>query len=174
MLTKKLNDVLENIMKAINVAQPIILGGEFLEKIDLGTAYGNVLLSITEDKEVYTFEYKLKEDEDDTEETILKGLIDRIYQIQLIPRKHEIKKAKKYLKRRIEKIYQCEYKLENLRNNHVYDPAKKDPILAEEDVINHEIFLKYRELDSNKVDMEQFSIYKNILFQAIKELKEVA
>lgn len=174
MLEKKLNDVLEHIMGAINAAQPIILGGEFLEKINLGTAYGNVLLSITEDKEIYTFEYELKENENDTEETIIRCLIDRIYQIQLIPRKHSIKKAKKYLKRRIEGIYKCEYQLENLRNNQVYDPAKKDPILARLDVINHEIFLKYRELDGLKTDLEQFNLYKNILFQAIKELKMAA
>jgi hypothetical protein len=172
MLTKKLNDVLENIMKAINVAQPIILGGEFLEKIDLGTAYGNVLLSITEDKEVYNFEYKLKEE--DGEEEIIRGLIDEIYKIQLIPRKNNIKKAKKYLKRKIEGIYKCEYKLENLRNNQNYDLVKKSQLLAEEDVINHEIFIKYRELDDAKVDMEQFNIYKNILFQSLKELKMAA
>lgn len=169
---KKLNDILENIMDAINAAQPIILGGEFLEKIDLGIQYGNVLLSIEEDKEVYTFEYKLKED--DTAETILKGLIDEIYKIQLIPRKNNIKKAKKYLNRKLESIYQCEYQLENLRNNQIYDPTKKAPILAQEDVINHEIYLKYRELDDAKVDLEQFSIYKNILFQSLKELKRAA
>lgn len=169
---KKLNDVLENIMKTINAAQPIILGGEFLEKIDIGTMYGNVLLSITEDNKIYTFEYKLNEE--DGEEEIIRGLIDEIYKIQLIPRKNNIKKAKKYLKRKLEKIYQCEYQLENLRNNQIYDIAKKNPILAEEDVINHEIYLKYKELDDLKTDLEQFNIYKNILFQAIKELKEVA
>ena len=173
MLTgKKLNKKLENIMETINVSQPIILGGEFLEKINLSQNNGYIVWDITDGDDKYQYTYKLQQN--DTEETIIRGLIDSIYQKNLLPLKREIKKAKKYLNRKIEEIYRCEYKLENLRNNQIYDPMKKSPILAQEDVINHEIFLKYRELDSAKVDLEQFNLYKNILFQAIKELKEVA
>lgn len=168
-MEKKLNEKLENVMRAINIGQQIYLGEEGLDVIELSQNNGYIVLDITDDNDKYQYTYKLQQN--DTEETIIRGLIDSIYQENLLPLKNNIKKAKKYLKRRIEKIYRCEYKLENLRNNHVYDPAKKNPILAEEDVINHEIFLKYRELDSNKTDIEQFNIYKNILFQSLKELE---
>ncbi|WP_123052972.1 hypothetical protein [Clostridium sp. JN-1] len=167
-MEKKLNEKLENVMRAINIGQQIYLGEEGLDVIELSQNNGYIVLDITDDNDKYQYTYKLQQN--DTEETIIRGLIDSIYQENLLPLKNNIKKAKKYLKRKIEEIYRCEYKLENLRNNHVYDPAKKDPILAE-DVINHEIFLKYRELDSNKIDYEQYSLYKNILFQSLKELE---
>lgn len=168
---KKLNNTLENIMKVINIGQQIYLGEEGLNVIELSQNNGYIVLNITDDEE-YQYTYKLKDS--DTEETIIRGLIDSVYQQNLLPLKHEIKKAKKYLNRRLEGIYRCEYQLEENRNNQIYDTVKKNQILAEEDLKNYEIFLKYRELDNAKVDMEQFSIYINILFQAIKELKRAA
>ncbi|OBR90714.1 hypothetical protein CLRAG_33620 [Clostridium ragsdalei P11] len=171
-MKKKLNDVLQNMMGAINIGQQIYLGEEGLDVTELSQNNGYIVLKITDGEDKYQYTYKLKQD--DTEETIIRGLIDSVYQQNLLPLKREIKKAKKYLNRKIQEIYQCEYKLENLRNNQDYDLVKKSQLLAEEDVINHEIYLKYRELDSNKVDMEQFSIYKNILFESLKELKRAA
>lgn len=168
-MEKKLNEKLENVMRAINIGQQIYLGEEGLDGIELSQNNGYIVLDITDDNDKYQYTYKLQQN--DTEETIIRGLIDSIYQENLLPLKNNIKKAKKYLKRRIEGIYKCEYKLENLRNNQIYDIAKKNPILTQEEVINHEIFLKYRELDSNKIDYEQYSLYKNILFQSLKELE---
>ena len=171
-MEKKLSKKLENIMETINIAQQIELGGEFLDEIELSQNNDYIVLDIMDGNDKYQYTCKLQQN--DTEETIIKGLINDIYQKNILPMKAEIKEAKKYLNRRLEGIYKCENQLENLRNNQVYDSSKKAPILAQEDVINHEIFLKYRELDDAKVDLEQFSIYKNVLFQGIKELKEVA
>lgn len=168
-MEKKLNEKLENVMRAINIGQQILLGEECLDKIELSQNNGYIVLDITDDNDKYQYTYLLKDS--DTEETIIRGLIDSVYQQNLLPIKNNIKKAKKYLKRRLGKIYQCEYQLENLRNNQDYDIVKKSQILAQEEVTTHEIFLKYRELDSNKIDYEQYSLYKNILFQSLKELE---
>lgn len=172
MLEKKLSKKLESIMKAINIGEQIYLGEEGLDVIELSQNNGYIVLDITDGDGKYQYTYKLKQD--DTEETIIRGFIDSVYQQNLLPLKHDIKKAKKYLNRRIEGIYKCEYQLENLRNNQIYDIAKKNPILAEEDVINHEIYLKYKELNDLKTDLEQFNLYKNTLFQSLKELKRAA
>jgi hypothetical protein len=50
------------------------------------------------------------------------------------------------LKQQIKVIYDCERKLEEDRNSHNYDLVRKNRILTEEELANHEIYLILKNL----------------------------
>lgn len=50
------------------------------------------------------------------------------------------------LEEQLNEIYECEEKLEKDRNNHDYDLIRKNSILAEEELVNHEIYLILKDL----------------------------
>lgn len=166
----KLHDALKEIMGGINNVKPIYLDGECLENIELGQSNGHIIMAIDDGNTNYTYQYSIK-DTDGAEE-IIRGLINDIYQKDILPRKGEIKKLKKQLNRQVERVYRWQDKLNVMKkNSQVYDLEQRKAYISKLAEINESIYFKYKKLDIIRKDLHLYKIFKNILFVVIKELK---
>lgn len=167
----KLNNIMENIERLIvKEAQLVYFGDDgSYEKIEVNEMSGIVMLYIKDCDFEAIFEYKVKEN--DTEETIIRGLIVMVYKKHLLTYKYKIKDIKKYLSSQFERIYKWEYKLQKVKDScRPQDIKTKQTCLNKLDLINYTIYLKYKTMDSLQCEMYDYENIKNILFQAIKFL----
>ncbi|MBV4418268.1 hypothetical protein KM800_02830 [Clostridium tyrobutyricum] len=51
----------------------------------------------------------------------------------------------KRLEEQLEEIYKCEGKLEENRNNHIFDTVERDQLLARLELAAHEIYLIHKQ-----------------------------
>lgn len=169
----KLNNIMENIERLIvKEAQLVYFGDDgSYEKIEVNEMSGIVMLYIKDCDFEAKFEHEVKED--DTEETIIRGLIDQVYKKHLLTYKYRIKDIKKYLKSQLERIYKWEDKLQRVKDSRRSEDLKvKQECLSKLDSINYTIYLKYKTMDSLQCEMYDYENIKNILFQAVKFIEK--
>jgi hypothetical protein len=167
--SEELSNILEKVMESINIAQQIYLGEGYLENVELRQSNGYVVLTLNDGDTNYIYQYKMQDN--DGSEQIIRGLIDSIYKKDLTPRRHEIKKLKKQLNRQMERVYRWETKLHSMKKNtEVYNLEQRKVYLTKLAEIDESIYIKYKKLNIIKTDLYEYDLFKNILYNAIKEL----
>lgn len=168
----KLNKTMENVERLIvQEAQFAYFGGDSYEKLEVNYMFNIAMLYIEDSGFKAIFEYELEED--DTEETIIRGLIDQVYKKYLLKYKYKIKGIKKYLKSQFERIFKWEYKLQKVKDSSKPEDLKvKEECMSKLNLINYTIYLKYKTMDSLQCEMYDYENIKNILFQAIKFIEK--
>lgn len=160
--------MLKEINEAMNVGEQLVLDGETgLMEV---TSDGQYIVLNVQDGEEY-FNYKCKvNDENSISNLIIQELINEIYQKDLLPRKYKIKEIKRYLNRQLERIFKWKAKIVMMKKQGIYDLELEHKVETKLNEINENIYINWKNMDDIKVDSYEFEVFKDILFQSLKEL----
>lgn len=164
-----IDKMLKEIRGAMNIAQQIVLSGETMEFMDVTFDGQYIILIIQDGKEFFNYKYKV-DDKNLISNLLIEGLINEIYQKDLLPRKYQIKKIKKHLDRQLERIFNWKSKIAMMKKQKIYDFELERKVARKLNEINEEIYINWKAMDDIKVDLYEYEIFKDILFQSLKEL----
>ncbi|APM37807.1 hypothetical protein [Clostridium kluyveri] len=164
-----IDKMLKEIRGAMNIAQQIVLSGETMEFMDVTFDGQYIILIIQDGKEFFNYKYKV-DDKNLISNLLIEGLINEIYQKDLLPRKYQIKKIKKHLDRQLERIFNWKSKIAMMKKQKIYDFELERKVARKLNEINEEIYINWKAMDDIKVDLYEYEIFKDILFESLKEL----
>lgn len=160
--------MLKEINEAVNIGQQIILDGE-TDLMEIVFSNGYMILNVHDGEE--SFKYKCKvTNENSISNLIIQELINEIYQKDLLPRKYKIKEIKRYLNRQLERIFKWKAKIIMMKKQGIYDLELEHKVETKLNEINENIYTSWKNMDDIKVDLYEYEIFKDILFQSLKEL----
>lgn len=87
-----------------------------------------------------------------------------------MPRKYQIKKIKKHLDRQLERIFNWKSKISMMKKQKIYDFELERKVARKLNEINEEIYINWKAMDDIKVDLYEYEIFKDILFESLKQL----
>lgn len=164
-----IDKMLKEIRGAMNIAQQIVLSGETMEFMDVTFDGQYIILIIQDGKEFFNYKYEVN-NENLISNLLIEGLINEIYQKDLLPRKYQIKKIKKHLDRQLERIFNWKSKIAMMKKQKIYDFELERKVARKLNEINEEIYINWKAMDDIKVDLYEYEIFKDILFESLKEL----
>lgn len=165
----EMDKMLKEIRGAMNIAQQIVLSGETMDFMDVTFDGQYIILIIQDGTEFFNYKYEI-DDENLISNLLIRGLINEIYQKDLLPRKYQIKKIKKHLDRQLERIFNWKSKIAMMKKQKIYDFELERKVARKLNEINEEIYINWKAMDDIKVDLYEYEIFKDILFESLKQL----
>ncbi len=160
--------MLKEINEAVSIGQQIVLDGE-TGLMEVLFCNGQMILKIQDGQECFNYSCKVT-NENSISNLIIQELINEIYQKDLLPRKYEIKRIKKYLDRQLERIFKWKAKIVMMKKQKVYDFGLEHKVTQKLNEINENIYINWKTMDDIKADLYEYEVFKDILFQSLKEL----